>query len=171
MNALPCGAGISNHTLEPVTCMFEKIAFFVLKRKTLVKLSTRIHILIYRLSQGWMGGLISGMPNLLLTTIGRKSGLKRTTPLFFLPDRGRFVVVASYGGNPKAPLWWKNLQADPTAWVEVGGRTFEVRAREAEEELKETLWPVFVRHYPSYETYQERTERLIPLVVLEPVED
>ncbi len=150
--------------------MFEKIAMFVLRKKSLVRLSTRFHILLYRLTQGWVGGLVSGMPNLLLTTTGRKSGLKRTTPLFYLPDRENFVVVASYGGNPKAPLWWKNLQADPIGWVQVGDRTFEVQARQAPEELKEVLWPVFVRHYPSYNLYQERTDRIIPLVILEPVE-
>jgi deazaflavin-dependent oxidoreductase (nitroreductase family) len=150
--------------------MFDKLALFVLKKKSLVKLTTRMHILLYRATAGTVGGLVSGMPNMLLTTTGRKSGLKRTTPLFYLPDRGNFVVVASYGGNPKAPLWWKNLQADPTGWVEIGGRTFEVRASLASEELKETLWPVFTRHYPAYNDYQARTDRVIPLVVLEPVE-
>ena len=150
--------------------MFEKIAMFVLRKKSLVRLSTRFHIFLYRLTQGWVGGLVSGMPNLLLTTTGRKSGLKRTTPLSYLPDRKNFIVVASYGGNPKAPLWWKNLQADPTGWVQVGDRTFEVQARQAPEELKELLWPVFVRHYPSYNLYQELTDRVIPLVILEPTE-
>lgn len=149
--------------------MFEKLAALTLKSKNLVRLSTRFHILAYRLTGGIVGGLISGVPNLLLTTTGRKSGQKRTTPLFYLPDRGDFVVVASYGGNPKAPLWWKNLQADPTGWVEVGNQTFEVRASEASQELKDILWPVFVRHYPGYENYQARTERVIPLVVLTPV--
>lgn len=148
--------------------MFEKIALFVLKRKSLVRLSTRIHIFIYRLTQGWMGGLVSGMPNLLLTTTGRRSGLKRTTPLFYLPDRQHFVVVASYGGNPKPPLWWKNLQADPIGWVQVGDKTFEVEASQAPERLKEELWPIFCRHYPSYDHYQERTDRVIPLVLLTP---
>jgi F420H(2)-dependent quinone reductase len=117
-----------------------------------------------------MGGLVSGMPNLLLTTTGRKSGLKRTTPLFYLPDRECFVVVASYGGNPQEPMWWRNLQADPRGWVQVGDKTFEVEASQASEDLKEALWPVFVRHYASYETYQQRTERIIPLILLRPVE-
>ena len=149
--------------------MFEKLAQLILKRKSLVRLSARMHITMYRMTGGLVGGLISGMPNLLLTTTGRKTGKKRTTPLFFLPDRGNFVVVASYGGNPKPPLWWKNLQASDIGWVEVGNRTFEVRASEASEELKEILWPVFARHYPGYDSYQARTDRIIPLVVLEPV--
>jgi F420H(2)-dependent quinone reductase len=149
--------------------MFEKLASFILKRKSLVRLSARMHIVLYRMSGGVVGGLVSGVPNLLLTTTGRKSGLKRTTPLFFLPDGGDFVVVASYGGNPRAPLWWKNLQADPTGWVEIGNRTFKVQAREASLERKDALWPVFVRHYPAYEDYKARTDRVIPLVVLEPV--
>ena len=149
--------------------MFDKLAFFMAKSKNLIRLSTRMHILLYRATGGVVGGLISGMPNLLLTTTGRKSGMRRTTPLFFLLDRGKFVVVASYAGNPKAPLWWKNLQTDPTGWVEVGNRTFEVKASEASEDLKEILWPIFARHYPAYDAYQARTDRVIPLVVLEPV--
>lgn len=148
--------------------MFARIANFFLGRKKLLKLSTRSHILLYRMSGGWLGGFVSGLPNLLLTTTGRKSGLRRTTPLFFLYDGARFVVVASYGGNPKEPLWWKNLQADPNGWVEVGTETFPVVATQADEELKEKMWPVFARHYPSYNDYQARTDRVIPLVVLTP---
>ena len=150
--------------------MFARIADFFLRHKRLIRWSTRFHIAVYRLTQGWMGGLISGLPNLLLTTTGRKSGLKRTTPLFFLYDGNRFVVVASYGGNPKEPLWWKNLQADSQGWVEVGEKTFAVTASVADEELKQKLWPVFSRHYPSYDAYQARAGRDIPLVVLTPDE-
>lgn len=148
--------------------MFAKVAQMVLKRKSLVRLSAGFHIAFYRATGGVVGGLISGIPNLLLTTVGRKSGKKRTTPLFFLPDQGVYVVIASYGGNPKAPQWWKNLQANPTGWIEVGNRTFEVRGRLAPEDLKEKLWPVFTRHYPAYDDYQARTDRKIPLVILDP---
>lgn len=149
--------------------MYEKISAFFLRHKSLIRLTTRLHIFVYRLTGGSVGGLLSGLPNLLLTTVGRKTGQRRTTPLFYLPDGDRFIVVASYGGNPKAPAWWTNLLANPTGWVQVGHRHFEVRAHQAEPELKARLWPVFVRHYPEYETYQGRTDRVIPLVVLEPI--
>lgn len=148
--------------------MFAKIANFFLRRKRLLKLSTRSHVMLYRVTGGWLGGFVSGLPNLLLTTIGRKSGLERTTPLFFLYDGARFIVVASYGGNPKEPLWWKNLQANPQGWAEVGDQKFAITASQADEELKQKMWPVFARHYPAYEDYKARTERVIPLVVLTP---
>ena len=149
--------------------MFDRVALFMLRHKWLVRLSTRVHILVYRLTGGAVMGLVSGLPNLLLTTTGRKSGKRRTTPLFYLPDGDRFVVVASYGGNPKSPAWWLNFQSDPRGWVEVGGAKFTVEATQASPELKQRLWPVFARHYPAYDDYQARTDRDIPLVVLSPV--
>ena len=148
--------------------MLEKLASFVLARPALVRLMTRSHILLYKLTGGTVGGLVSGIPNLLLTTRGRKTGNLFTTPLFYLPDGDRFIVVASYGGNPKDPGWWKNLQANPDGWVQVGPRRFAIKASQASEELKEKMWAIFVRHYPAYNDYQARTERVIPLVVLDP---
>lgn len=144
---------------------FEKTSF-----KNAVKLITSMHKTIYRLTGGVVGGLISGVPNLLLTTKGRKSGRHYTTPLFYLPDGDRFIVVASYGGNPKAPSWWLNLQHDPEGWVEIGHQKFTIEASQADEDLKAKMWPVFVRHYKSYEAYQASTDRVIPLVVLKPVD-
>lgn len=139
-----------------------------LRSNNLIRLVTRFHQALYRLTGGFVGGLIAGVPNLLLTTVGRKSGKKFTTPLFYLPDGASFVVVASYGGNPQDPQWWKNLQADPRGWVQVGPRSWEVSAEKGSEELKARLWPVFCRYYPEYLSYQARTERVIPLVVLRP---
>lgn len=138
--------------------------------ENVVKLITGFHKSIYRLTGGVVGGLISGVPNLLLTTKGRKSGRQYTTPLFYLPDGDRFIVVASYGGNPKAPSWWKNLQHDSQGWVEIGRQRFVIEATQADEGLKAKMWPVFVRHYAGYEAYQAKTDRVIPLVVLTPVE-
>jgi F420H(2)-dependent quinone reductase len=139
-----------------------------LRRPRLLKLITRLHIAAYRLTQGAVGGLIDGVPNLLLTTTGRKTGRSFTTPLFFLPHEQHLVVVASYGGSSEDPQWWKNLQANGQGSVEVGPHRWRVTAKQAEPELKERLWPVFCRNYPAYAEYQRFTDRVIPLVVLTP---
>lgn len=149
--------------------LLERVASFALRHRTLVRLMTRFHMFAYKATGGVVGGLVSGVPNLLLTTRGRKSGNLHTTPLFYLPDGDRFIVVASYGGNPRDPAWWKNLQANPDGWVQVGHQRFAINAEQAPEELKEKMWPVFVRHYPGYEKYKARTERVIPLVILTPL--
>ena len=108
-------------------------------------------------------------PVLLLTTTGRKTGEERTTPLLYLADGEDLVVVASNGGAPKHPAWLLNLRANPEATVEVGGRKLRVRAREAGPEEKERLWPKLVEMYGSYEDYRRRTDREIPVVLLEPI--
>ncbi|MGE0494509.1 MAG: nitroreductase family deazaflavin-dependent oxidoreductase [Vulcanimicrobiota bacterium] len=148
--------------------MLARFSAFFLRRRSLVRLVTRFHMLVYRATGGVVGGLIAGVPNLLLTTVGRKSGIQHTTPLFYLPDGDRFIVVASYGGNPNDPAWWKNLQKNPQGWVEIGSQRMAVTAHQADDELKRKMWPVFVRHYPAYNDYQARTDRVIPLVVLKP---
>ena len=109
-------------------------------------------------------------PVLFLVATGRKSSRMRTTPLLYLEDGGRYVIVASNGGAAKHPIWWLNLQAQPEATVEVGGRKAHVRATEARGGEKVRLWKELIRMYPSYENYQERTDREIPVVLLEPVE-
>ena len=132
----------------------------------MLRLVTRLHIALYRLTGGVVGGMISGVPNLLLTTIGRISGKEHTTPLFYLPDGPDLVLVASYGGSPQEPHWWRNLRANPHAEVVVGPHRWKVYADQGSEELKARLWPVFCRYYPDYQVYQDRTDRVIPLVVL-----
>ena len=136
--------------------------------RSLIRAITGLHKLLYRATGGVVGGLMEGVPNLLLTTTGRKSGRQFTTPLLYLPDGPDFVVVASYGGNPRDPQWWQNLKANPKGKVQVGRKQWEVRAAQASEETKQRLWPVFCRHYPAYLQYQARTDRVIPLVVLTP---
>lgn len=132
--------------------------------------ATKLHASLFRATSGRVGGRLAGSPVLLLVTTGRKSGLLRTTPLLYLEDGDRYVIVASNGGAAKHPVWWLNLRADPEATVEVGGRKTRVRATEARGEEKARLWERLVRMYPSYESYQKRTDREIPVVLLEPVE-
>lgn len=135
----------------------------------LIRLVTRMHVALYRLTRGAVGGLLYGAPQLLLTTTGRKSGRPRTVPLLCLPDGVNLVVVASYGGAAKAPQWCQNLRADPLAVVELGPHRWYVQAEQASDEFKARLWPVFCRYYPQYEQYQQRTDRVIPLMILRPV--
>ena len=103
---------------------------------------------------------------MLLTTTGRKTGKERTTPLLYLEDAGRYVVIASLGGAPKHPVWYLNLLANPAAAVRVGKRRIAVTAETASPEEKERLWPLAVQMYASYAGYQAKTDREIPVVVL-----
>jgi deazaflavin-dependent oxidoreductase (nitroreductase family) len=105
---------------------------------------------------------------LLLTTSGRKSGLPRTTPLIFGRDGDDFLVVASMGGAPQHPNWYRNLLENPVARIQVRADHMEVTARTADEDEKRRLWEIVTSQWPNYDAYQSRTERVIPVVVLSP---
>jgi F420H(2)-dependent quinone reductase len=127
------------------------------------------HTAAYRLSGGLIGHRFPGVPpTLLLDHVGAKSGTKRTTPLTYARDGEDYVIVASKGGHPKHPAWFHNLRAHPDVTVQVGTSRRPVRARVANPEERERLWPVVVKAWPGYEGYQRRTGREIPLVILEP---
>ena len=126
------------------------------------------NVRLYRLSGGRIGGRMGAAPVLLLHHVGRKSGALRVTPLLFLADGPRLVVVGSKGGAARDPVWVANLMAHPDTTVEVGRRRVRVRARMAGEDERATYWPQLVGIYPSYATYQERTSRPLPVLVLEP---
>ena len=139
--------------------------------RSLLHAVSRIHVAVYRASRGRLLGRIGkGMPVLLLTTTGRKSGRRRTTPLLYLEDGGRYAVVGSVGGAPQHPAWYLNLRADPRATVEVADRKRAVRAETAGPEERARLWLAATAMYPGYDTYQGRTSREIPIVVLTPAE-
>jgi F420H(2)-dependent quinone reductase len=127
---------------------------------------TRAHVFAYRLSRGKIGGKLGRAPILLLHHVGRKSGKQRVSPLLYMPDGDDLVVVASMGGSDKHPSWWINLRANPRTIVEVGGEKRAVVAEQANDQDKARLWPGLVEMYPSYGTYQSRTSREIPVVVL-----
>jgi F420H(2)-dependent quinone reductase len=133
--------------------------------------ATKLHTFAYRATGGRVGGRIVGGPVLLLTTTGRKSRKKRTSPLLYLEDGQDLILVASNGGAPVHPAWWHNLRAHPEATVEIGRRKLRVRAEKASPEEKERLWPRLVSMYPGYETYQHRTNREIPVVILHLIEE
>lgn len=104
---------------------------------------------------------------LLLDHVGAKSGALRTTPLLFIPDGESLVLVASKGGFPKHPAWLHNLRANPVTYVQVGAERRRVRAREATADERPRLWEKADRVWPGYADYRARTDREIPLVVLE----
>jgi deazaflavin-dependent oxidoreductase (nitroreductase family) len=104
---------------------------------------------------------------LLLDHVGAKSGVKRTAPLLYIKDGSDVVIVASKGGYPKHPAWFHNLRANPDTTVQIGSERRPVRARVASPEEHERLWPRAVAAYGDYARYQERTDREIPLVILE----
>lgn len=129
----------------------------------------RGHAAIYRATGGRIGGTLPGLPSLLLLDhVGARSGKLRTTPLVYMPVGESFLVVASKGGYPKHPGWLHNLRANPDTGVQIGRRRVRVRAREADAEERERLWPEAAEYNPHWARYRTRTSREIPIVLLEP---
>jgi deazaflavin-dependent oxidoreductase (nitroreductase family) len=124
------------------------------------------HIDAYVATGGDEGHLWRGVPTLLLTTVGRRSGERRRTALIYGRDGDDYVVVASYGGAPKHPAWYLNLVDRPEVEVQVGDEVFPATARVADPQARARLWPELARIWPAYDEYQGRTDREIPLVVL-----
>jgi F420H(2)-dependent quinone reductase len=129
-----------------------------------------IHTFLYRRTGGRLGHSIPGVRGrmLLLDHVGAKSGTKRTSPLLYVEDGNDIIIVASKGGFPKHPAWYHNLMANPDTTVQVGPERRKVRARVATPEERDRLWAKAVKAYSGYEDYKARTNREIPLVVLEP---
>ena len=127
----------------------------------------RVHRRVYEATGGRLGARLAGLDMCLLTTTGRRSRQLRTTPLSCFPRGGAVVVVASNGGQDRHPAWWLNLQRDPHGRVRVGREEWAIRAREATASERSDLWPWLVKSNPPYAKYQERTEREIPVVMLE----
>jgi F420H(2)-dependent quinone reductase len=135
--------------------------------QSLFNVMSTLHTALYRATGGKWGGTMMKVPILLLTTRGRKSGKKRTTPLMYTRDGDNLVLIASVGGAPRNPGWYHNLRGQE-AEVQIGSERRPVRARDAEGEERERLWAEMVRLYPAYADYQKKTSRRIPVVVLEP---
>jgi deazaflavin-dependent oxidoreductase (nitroreductase family) len=125
------------------------------------------HVDTYRETEGKVGHDWKGTTTLLLTTTGSKSGQQRTTPLIYQQHGDDYVIVASKGGAPEPPSWYVNLQKDPQVEVQVWGDRFGARARTATPEEKQELWPLMTATWPDYDEYQKKTDREIPVVVLE----
>ena len=111
----------------------------------------------------------NGATILILTTTGRRTGGQHSTPLIYRPYGDSYLVVASKGGAPKPPAWYLNLQADPQVQVQIKGERFAARARTAGPEEKPAMWRHMTQVWPDYDAYQGKTDREIPVVVLERV--
>jgi deazaflavin-dependent oxidoreductase (nitroreductase family) len=128
-----------------------------------------LHTQVYRVSNGLIGHRFPGSPPmLLLDHVGARSKTKRTIPLVYVTDGDDVVLVASKGGHPKHPAWYHNLRANPETTVQIGRDRRPVRARVASPAERKRLWPKAVATYSGYRGYQKRTDREIPLVILEP---
>jgi deazaflavin-dependent oxidoreductase (nitroreductase family) len=148
---------------RPFTPFEEKVGTAV------VSLMSALNTWVYRATRGRIGGrFLRGAPVLLLNTIGRKSGRPRTAPLLYLKEGDAYVIVASKGGMSHHPQWFRNLLANPRVEIELGDQTIAAIARHASNAEKAALWPKLVAMYPDYESYQARTTRNIPVVILTP---
>ena len=135
----------------------------------IAKVVTRFHQLTFDASKGKVAGTVSGMPVVKLTTVGRKSGQRRSTMLTSpLVEGDNVVLVASYGGADHNPAWFGNLTANPDVEIVMNGTTRKMRARVAEGDERTRLWEALTAEHTNYAGYQRKTSRQIPVVVLEP---
>jgi deazaflavin-dependent oxidoreductase (nitroreductase family) len=125
------------------------------------------HVDRYRATDGQEGHDWRGTHTLILTTKGRRSGEERSTPLIYGRHGDDYMIVASKGGSDEAPAWYLNIEADPEVDVQVKADRFKARARTATPEEKPELWRIMTSEWPDYDEYQQKTDREIPVVVLE----
>ena len=129
----------------------------------------KLHPHVYRLTGGrWVFGRNFGVLNIIVSTVGSKTGQPRDVPLYAFEDGDRLVVIGSDGGAGRNPSWVGNLRATPDVHVQVGRSRRAVRARETEGEERARLWALAANGYPGYEVYRSMTDRRIPVIVLEP---
>jgi len=143
--------------------------------RRVIKLMAAVNVRVYKLTRGRVGGTwrvgaawSKPVPICLLEHRGRRTGKLRTTPLVYLEDADRVVVVASQAGRRSHPLWFHNIEADPAVIVQIRGRRQSMWARTAGPEERSALWPRLVDLYSDYDSYQSWTDREIPVVLLEP---
>jgi deazaflavin-dependent oxidoreductase (nitroreductase family) len=129
---------------------------------------SRANTLAYKASGGRLGGSFGKAPVALLTTIGRKTGEPRVSPLIFLRDGRRVILVASRGGSDKHPMWYLNLRANPKVEVQIKDEVLPLTARPATDDERAQYWPKLTAMYPNFEDYRSWTDREIPIVVCEP---
>ena len=139
-------------------------------RRALQRSLTTLHIALYRATGGAIGHRLGPLPNLLLTTTGRRSGQPRTTALTYIRADDLLALIASNFGSRTAPQWYRNLQAHPDATVQLKRRRWTARARPATPDERERIWSAALAIWPAWAGYSERAQREIPIVVLEPAE-
>ena len=134
----------------------------------IIKYMAKGNAWIYRRSNGKLVGTFGNAPVALLTTTGRKTGEPRVSPLLYLREGDRVVLVASKGGSDKHPLWYLNLKANPKVSVQIKDEVLQLQARDATEEERAEYWPKLDAMYPSFGDYRSWTDRVIPVVICDP---
>jgi F420H(2)-dependent quinone reductase len=137
--------------------------------KIFLKLVLSIYVFLYRLTSGAIGGQMAGLQVLLLTTTGRKTGQRRTTPLGYFKQDGNFVLIASNAGADRNPAWFYNLKSNPQVAIQIGNRQMAAHAEQADPEKRTQLWTELVKLAPAYAQYSQRTKREIPMVIVQPI--
>ena len=137
--------------------------------KKLFQFILSVFVSLYRLTNGRFGGRVQGLQVLLLTTVGRKTGKKRTTPLGYFIDNGSYIIIASNAGFDTNPAWFHNLRSNPRVMIEVRDQQMEAEAEVAESKKRNTLWGRLIPLAPGYANYAKKTSREIPMVVLHPI--
>jgi F420H(2)-dependent quinone reductase len=133
-----------------------------------IKWMSRANSWLYKASDGKFGGTFQKRPVALLTTTGRKTGQPRISPLLYLREDDRVILVASQGGREKNPMWYLNLKANPEVSVQIKDEVLQLKAREASEDERAEYWPKLVEMYPSFDDYQSWSDRTIPIVICDP---
>lgn len=153
--------------------LFTPIALWFGRRSWLPRFLPQITALdkrIHRITRGRFGLLdLAGLPSLMLTVPGRRSGVPRTTPLLCVPHDGGWLIAGSNFGAPKPPVWVGNLRAASAATVGFRGRSYDVTWRELSGPDRDSAWAVMTRTWPNYDHYQAHTDRVIPVFELTPV--
>lgn len=129
------------------------------------------HVRVYRETNGETGYIWNGVTTLLFTFTGRKSGQQRTIPIICTRIGESYAIIASKGGAPSHPLWYLSIMENPNVEVQVKADKFKAVARTAQSPEREAIWAEAIKAWPSFDVYQSRTDRLIPVVVLDPVRD
>jgi deazaflavin-dependent oxidoreductase (nitroreductase family) len=136
---------------------------------TIIKWMSRAQTFLYKKTGGRLGGtFLQGAPVALLTTTGRKTGEPRVSPLLYLRDGNRVVLVASKGGAANNPMWYLNLKANPTVSIQIKDEVLHLRARDATDAERAQYWPRLTEMYTSFDDYQSWTDRVIPIVICDP---
>ncbi len=133
-----------------------------------MKFGTMMHAFIYQLTGGRFGSAMGGMNVLLLTTIGRKTGKVRSTPLSYSQDDNNYVITASNAGQERHPGWYFNLQNDSNVTIQVKGKQIKTTAVTADPQKRTQLWQQLIKTAPAYDEYTQKTSREIPVVILTP---
>ena len=138
--------------------------------KSIFRIFMALGTYLYKISNGKIGGRISGLEVLLLTTTGRKTGKKRTTPLgYFKDQQGSYIIIGSNAGFDTHPAWFLNLKRQPHVTIQVKDTQLEVNAEVAEPKTRNQLWAQLIKLAPFYDNYTKKTSREIPVVILHPV--